>query len=92
MREDLGIYYAWGRHGQKIMVAPEHDLVVAFTAHVPDDGYDPEFELFRDYILASIIDSPSAIPPVPVVEILAISGIGILVILAVVRYKSTNAL
>ncbi|MHA2047475.1 MAG: serine hydrolase domain-containing protein [Candidatus Thorarchaeota archaeon] len=38
IREDLGIYYAWGRHGQKIMVAPEHDLVVAFTAHVPDDG------------------------------------------------------
>jgi len=38
IREDLGIYYAWGRYGQKIIVAPEYDLVVAFTAHVPDDG------------------------------------------------------
>jgi CubicO group peptidase (beta-lactamase class C family) len=87
IRADLGIYYAWGRHGQKIMVAPEYDLVVAFTAHVPDDGYDPEFELFRDYILPSIIDSPFANTPVPVVEILAVSGIGILVIFAVFQYR-----
>ena len=92
IKADLGIYYAWGRHGQKIMVAPEYDLVVAFTAHVPDDGYDPEFELFRDYILPSIIDSPYATTPVPVLEILAVSGIGVLVIVAIVRYRRPKTL
>jgi CubicO group peptidase (beta-lactamase class C family) len=88
-RADLGIYYAWGRHGQKIMVAPEHDLVVAFTANVPDDGYDPEFELFRDYILQSIT---GGVPSIPVLEIIIVSGIGILVIVAVVFYRSKRGL
>jgi CubicO group peptidase (beta-lactamase class C family) len=83
MRSDLGIYFAYGRHGQKIMVSPDYDLVVAFTAGVPDDGYDPEFELFRDYILESIDGVP--IPAhIPVLEILVVSGIGVVVIAAVV--------
>ncbi|MHA2177514.1 MAG: serine hydrolase domain-containing protein [Candidatus Thorarchaeota archaeon] len=84
IREDLGIYYAWGRHGQKIMVAPEHDLVVAFTAHVPDDGYDPEFDLFRDYILQSIVTEATG----PVLEIVTITGVGIFAaVVAVVWYR-----
>ncbi|MDF1538357.1 MAG: hypothetical protein P1Q69_05595 [Candidatus Thorarchaeota archaeon] len=58
-RSDLGIYFAWGRHGQKIMVSPEHDMVVAFNAMVPDDEYDPEFDLFADYILRSIELGPN---------------------------------
>jgi len=58
IRSDLGVYFAYGRYGQKIMVSPEHDLVVAFNAMVPDDGYDPEFDLFRDYILKSIEEGP----------------------------------
>lgn len=61
MRSDLGIYFAYGRHGQKVMVHPDLDLVVSFTAHVPDDGYDPEFELFDYYVLESILDNPSPI-------------------------------
>ena len=60
MRSDLGIYFAYGRHGQKVMVRPDLDLVVSFTAHVPDDGYDPEFALFDYYILESILDNPSS--------------------------------
>ena len=88
-RADLGIYFAYGRHGQKIMVAPEHDLVVAFTAHVPDDGYDPEFDLFRDYILESITVKS---PPIPVLETLAVSGIGIFVIVAIVWYRRSKTL
>jgi CubicO group peptidase (beta-lactamase class C family) len=89
IRADLGIYYAWGRHGQKIMVAPEHDLVVAFTAHVPDEEYDPEFDLFRDYILQSI---GVAATPFPILEISAVSGVGIVVIAAAVWYRRTKTL
>jgi CubicO group peptidase (beta-lactamase class C family) len=85
IRADLGIYYAWGRHGQKIMVAPEHNLVVAFTAHVPDDGYDPEFELFRDYILPAIVDESNDTTLI-ILGTLGVSGIA-LVIVAVVRYR-----
>jgi len=58
-RSDLGIYFAWGRHGQKIMVSPEHDMVVAFNGMVPDDEYDLEFNLFHDYILRSIEEGPN---------------------------------
>ena len=64
LRHDLGVYFAFGRHGQKIMISEEHDMVVVFTASVPDDGYDPEFELYRDYILRSITgDDPLGISP-----------------------------
>ncbi len=59
-RSDLGIYFAWGRYGQKIMVSPEHDMVVAFNAMVPDDEYDPELDLFYDYILRSIEEGPNS--------------------------------
>ncbi|MFW9769044.1 MAG: serine hydrolase domain-containing protein [Candidatus Thorarchaeota archaeon] len=83
MRSDLGIYFAYGRHGQKIMIAPEHDLVVAFTAGVPDDGYDPEFDLFRDFILEALDEVPEP-DSLPVLEILTASGIGIVAIAAVV--------
>ncbi|MHA2423985.1 MAG: serine hydrolase domain-containing protein [Candidatus Thorarchaeota archaeon] len=51
-RSDLGIYFAMGLHGQKIMVSPEHDMVVVFTALMED--YDPEFYLFNEYILGSL--------------------------------------
>ncbi len=62
-RSDLGIYFAWGRHGQKIMVSPEHDMVVAFNAMIPDGEYDPEFSLFKDYILRSIEEGPNYTNP-----------------------------
>jgi hypothetical protein len=57
LRHDLGIYFAYGRHGQKIMISEEHNMVVVFTANVPDDGYDPEFDLYRNYILQAITDA-----------------------------------
>lgn len=84
-RSDLGIYFAWGRYGQKIMVSPEHDMVVAFNAMVPDDEYDPEFSLFKDYILRSIELGPNHtetnIVPLPVNEILVVI-IGVPIIVA----------
>ena len=86
MRSDLGIYFAYGRHGQKIMVVPEHDLVVVFTAYVPDDGYDPEFALFQDYILPLIVGS-SDDTILLTLGILSVSGIGVIAIIAFFRYK-----
>ncbi|MHA1908045.1 MAG: serine hydrolase domain-containing protein [Candidatus Thorarchaeota archaeon] len=96
-RSDLGIYFAWGRHGQKILVSPEHDMVVAFNAMVPDYEYDPEFDLFYDYILRSIEEGPNYTNPssssLPVNEIVivvlvapvAIAAIYVLIIRT--RYK-----
>jgi CubicO group peptidase (beta-lactamase class C family) len=86
MRSDLGIYFAYGRHGQKIMVAPEYDMVVVFTANVPDDGYDPEFMLFRDYILQAISTNTNDNSPL-VTGILSVSGFGIIIIVILYTYK-----
>ncbi len=68
------------------MVAPEHNLVVAFTAGIPDDGYDPEFDLFRDYILPSIVGS-SDDTILFTLGILSVSGIGVIAIIVLFRYK-----
>jgi hypothetical protein len=42
------------------MVSPEHDMVVVFTASVGDDEYDPEFDLYSNYILRSISVGPDS--------------------------------
>jgi CubicO group peptidase (beta-lactamase class C family) len=82
LRHDLGVYFAYGRHGQKIMVSEEHDMVVVFTANVGDDEYDPEFDLYRDYILRSVTAGPDGdnlqgMPP----EVLL--GVAVVVLLTV---------
>ncbi|MHA2047474.1 MAG: hypothetical protein ACW99G_22040 [Candidatus Thorarchaeota archaeon] len=47
-------------------------------------GYDPEFDLFRDYILQSIVTEATG----PVLEIVTITGVGIFaVVVAVVWYR-----
>ena len=86
IRADLGNYYAWGRYGQKIMVSPEHKLVVAFTAGIPDGGFDPEFNLFRDYILPAIISTSSDMVPFTF-GILAVSGLGIITLVVVINIR-----
>jgi CubicO group peptidase (beta-lactamase class C family) len=90
-RSDLGIYFAYGRHGQKIMVSPEHDLVVAFTANIPDNGYDPEFVLFRDYILSAIVEKSND-TTLPTLGILTVSGIGVFAIVIFFGYRRTRVM
>jgi CubicO group peptidase (beta-lactamase class C family) len=90
-RSDLGVYFAYGRHGQKIMVAPEYDLIVVFTANVPDDGYDPEFDLFRDYILRSLDITPSTIIHL-ILGGFVVFGIGAMVTIALIRYDRRKQL
>jgi CubicO group peptidase (beta-lactamase class C family) len=58
LRSDLGIYFAYGRYGQKIMVSEEHNMIVVFTASIGDDEYDPEFDLYGNYILQSAMAGP----------------------------------
>ncbi len=56
--EGTGIYYASGHYDQAIYVIPEADMVVVFTANVPDEAIHPlEGFLFR-YILSACTDLP----------------------------------
>ena len=49
------IYFAWGLYEQRIIVVPEYDLVIVFTAGI-EDGPDPEPELVFEYILPAVLD------------------------------------
>lgn len=56
--EDTGIFYASGHYDQAIYVIPEADMVVVFTANVPDEAIHPlEGFLFRN-ILSACTDLP----------------------------------
>ncbi|TFF95507.1 class C beta-lactamase-related serine hydrolase [Candidatus Thorarchaeota archaeon] len=57
----LDAYQAHGRFGQRIAVSPEEDLVVVYTASLPDYIYNPEDELLRDFILDSITGPPRTV-------------------------------
>jgi CubicO group peptidase (beta-lactamase class C family) len=54
----LDVYEALGRFGQRIMVSTEEDMVVVFTASIRGENYHPHPELYRDYILDSIVNPP----------------------------------
>jgi CubicO group peptidase (beta-lactamase class C family) len=56
--EDADIFYASGHYDQAIYVIPQADMVVVFTANVPDEAIHPlEGFLFR-YILGACTDLP----------------------------------
>ena len=44
------IYFAYGREGQYIIVAPGYELVVVFTSSIKDDHLRP-LNYFKDYLL-----------------------------------------
>jgi CubicO group peptidase (beta-lactamase class C family) len=89
LRHDLGVYFAFGRHGQKIMMSEEHDMIVVFTASVPDDGYDPEFELYEDFILRSITgDTPLVISPEFLIGVTLVAVVVVPLAVVFVRRKN----
>ncbi len=92
---DMETFMACGRMGQKIIVSRELDLVVVFTARVGDLDYDPEYDLYTDYILQAIALGPDAnqtlIPSdftVPAIIISGVAGVGIFVLFY--RKKSSS--
>ncbi|MFX0205601.1 MAG: serine hydrolase domain-containing protein [Candidatus Hodarchaeota archaeon] len=46
-------YYASGLFAQRIIIVPDYDLVVVFTAEIRS-GSDPEIEMLNKYILAAV--------------------------------------
>ncbi len=48
------IYFASGLYGQKIIVVPDYDIVVVFTATIKR-GPNPEFNLLFDYVIPAVI-------------------------------------
>jgi len=49
-----GIYFASGLYGQKIIVVPDYDIVVVFTATIKR-GPNPEFNLLFNYVIPAVI-------------------------------------
>jgi CubicO group peptidase (beta-lactamase class C family) len=95
LRHDLGVYFAYGRYGQKIMVSEEHNMVVVFTAHVGDNEYDPEFDLFKDYILSSINagpdgDIPGGLSPEVIIGLAIVSVVVIPIAVIITRHFRKN--
>lgn len=54
-----GVYYAAGLYQQKIIVVPEHDLVVVFTADIRE-GSDPEPAILYHFIIPAMINDTQA--------------------------------
>jgi CubicO group peptidase (beta-lactamase class C family) len=55
---DLDVYAALGHYDQAIYVIPEADLVVVFTADVPDEAIHPESGLLIRHIIGACKDLP----------------------------------
>ncbi len=53
-----GIYYAMGLYRQRIIIIPDQDLVVVFTADIKDDLELVELHMLFDYIIPSVIGDP----------------------------------
>ncbi|MFX1266241.1 MAG: serine hydrolase domain-containing protein, partial [Promethearchaeota archaeon] len=54
---EIGMYTALGYGGQHIMVVPEHDLVVVFTASIQEGSW-PFPSLVADYVIPAVEDGP----------------------------------
>ncbi|MHA1906974.1 MAG: serine hydrolase domain-containing protein [Candidatus Thorarchaeota archaeon] len=92
---DLETFMALGRAGQKIIVSRELDLVVVFTARVGDTEYDPEFDLYNNYILESIAAGPdsnqTAIPTEFLIATIIVSGLAILGVVVIFYRKRSQS-
>ncbi len=65
-------YGARGSGGQRILIAPDHEIVVVTTA--ADQQLVPLAELFLDYIFASIYETPELVPPLQGALLIALAA------------------
>ncbi len=56
---EIGIYCAAGYSSQYIFCVPKSDLVVVFTASIPEDADDPTIYLLTHYIIPSVVSDHS---------------------------------
>ena len=56
--DEIGNYAAEGLHGQWILIAPEHDLVVVFTSNFSNQDLEliPYYTFFLEFILPSVLE------------------------------------
>lgn len=66
---EIGVYEASGLFGQEILVVPDYDMVVVFTANIRQ-GPNPELGILQRFILPAVIDGTT---PSPAVDILTAS-------------------
>jgi CubicO group peptidase (beta-lactamase class C family) len=58
---EIGVYCAAGYSSQYIFCAPKLDLVIVFTASIPEDVDDPTIYLMTHYIIPSVVSEHSLI-------------------------------
>ena len=81
-----GVYYAAGLYQQKIIVVPEHDLIVIFTADMRS-GSDPEPSILYHFIIPAVSKTTKATflidnrAVVPLIGLIAIISPGIVFLL-----------
>jgi CubicO group peptidase (beta-lactamase class C family) len=56
---EIGIYCAAGYSSQYIFCVPKSDLVVVFTASIPEDADDPTIYLLTIFIIPSVVSDHS---------------------------------
>jgi CubicO group peptidase (beta-lactamase class C family) len=78
-----GVYYASGLYQQKIIVVPEHDLVVVFTADLRE-GADPEPALLYHFILPAVVDETNTAFKIDRAMIVPLFGLVVIISPAIV--------
>jgi CubicO group peptidase (beta-lactamase class C family) len=73
----IGVYHTAGLYGQYIFVAPDHDLVVAFTSGYPLNTNPQCIQMLDEYLLPAILEE------IPQIDRSDAALIGILVVLVV---------
>ncbi len=84
LHPSLGIYHAWGRHGQHIFVIPEHNIIVAVTASLSVSDPEPYLYVIQQYILPAVENVA-----LPLIYIIGMS-IPIICIMIILRLKRRN--
>lgn len=76
---EIGIYYAAGLYGQFIFVAPEHDIVVAFTSSLGRNDPAPHENLVLNFVLAADEPADPEVDLLPIISVILMVPVAIAV-------------